>query len=66
MTKIRMIVLPPETQDGSFSTPFDPVKEGECMLECLQHWAENGYIDDEITLKIVEMTQEEIDAVPEA
>lgn len=72
--KKKYIKMPPETQDGSAWVPYPvkPVMLGESNVhaltigEHLMAWAhENAEVGDRITIEIIELTDDEFEALPE-
>lgn len=61
--KKRYIKVPPELVDGQNWTVMEP--DSQDLLRTLSDWAENGDVGDGADLEIVEMTQEQIDALPD-
>lgn len=63
--KIRCYKMSPELVDGEHWTAF-PCTNGEQVLEAVRLWLEEEMPSGEsVTIGVVEMTQEELDALPE-
>jgi hypothetical protein len=59
--KSRYIKLPPELADGEHWTPSDnPLDIGDVLMR----WMRNQDIGSKITLEIIELSEEERDALP--
>jgi hypothetical protein len=62
--KIRCIKASGEFYDGCTYTIYSP-KEIGGLVDLIESWRSDGEVGDAGTLEIVELTQEEIDALPE-
>ncbi len=60
--KKRYIKVPPELGDGDNWTVME--SSSDIWQEVLSSWADNSYVGDVITFSIVEMTEEEFNALP--
>ena len=62
--KKRYVKVPPEASDGDHWT-IAPLGVGCQLSDILTEWAEHSDEGDTVTLTVVEMTDEEVDALPE-
>lgn len=60
--KSRYVKLPPELVDGqSWTVSDNPLDIGDAIMRWLYS---DGLVGDRVTLQIVEMTREEVEALP--
>ena len=64
---MKVLKIPPELVDGDHWTVMKPVElQGASpLMDSLRYFTEHSDTGDTVTLEVVEMTQEEFDALPD-